>query len=151
MKTWKKHLEMSSFYMYVPKITKSQSYDVCFLRYRVYQTEIWWDMVHNGQTDRHIEVGAPTTYNTQKTYLSLPKNLTLLTFGKLLIVFSTKVNLFCLLYSTTQMCCCLPDTAKLFAKNFFENSDLEFLPFTSLIWNWSETDLKLSWNCIVFM
>ena len=84
-------------------------------------------------TDRHIEVGAPTTYNTQKTYLSLPKNLTLLTFDKLLIVFSTKANLFCLLYSTTQMCCCLPDRAKLFAKNFFENSDLEFLPFTSLI------------------
>ena len=35
---------------------------------------------------------------------SLPRNLVLRTFGKLLIVFSTKVNLLYLLYSTTQKC-----------------------------------------------
>ena len=35
---------------------------------------------------------------------SLPRNLALRTFGKLLIVFSTKVNLLYLLYSTNQRC-----------------------------------------------
>ena len=38
---------------------------------------------------------------------SLPRNLTLWTFGKLLIVFSTKVNLLYLLYSTDRRCCLL--------------------------------------------
>ena len=36
---------------------------------------------------------------------SLPKNLALGTFGELLIVFSIKVNLLYLLYSTSQRCC----------------------------------------------
>ena len=39
--------------------------------------------------------------------LSLPSNLVLRTFGKLLTVFSTKVNLLYLLYSTAQRCCLL--------------------------------------------
>ena len=38
---------------------------------------------------------------------SLHRNLALGTFDKLLIVFSTKVNLLYLLYSTDQMCCLL--------------------------------------------
>ena len=38
---------------------------------------------------------------------SLPRNLVLETFGKLLIVFSTKVNLLYLLYSMSQRCCLL--------------------------------------------
>ena len=38
---------------------------------------------------------------------SLPRNLSLVTFGELLIVFSTKVNLLYLLYSTEQRCCLL--------------------------------------------
>ena len=38
---------------------------------------------------------------------SLPRNLALGTFGKLLIVFSTKVNLLYLPYSTDQKCCIL--------------------------------------------
>ena len=38
---------------------------------------------------------------------SLFRNLVLRTFGKLLIVFSTKVNLLYLLYSTAQRCCLL--------------------------------------------
>ena len=38
---------------------------------------------------------------------SLPRNLDLRTLGKLLIVFSTKVNLLKLLYSTTKRCCLL--------------------------------------------
>ena len=37
----------------------------------------------------------------------LPRNLALVTFGELLIVFSTKVNLLYLLYSTARRCCFL--------------------------------------------
>ena len=40
--------------------------------------------------------------------LSLPRNVTLRTFGKLLIVFSTKVNLKYLLCSRVWRCCLLP-------------------------------------------
>ena len=43
----------------------------------------------------------------QQNSLSLPRNLALETFGELLIVFSTKVNLLYLLYSTAQRCCLL--------------------------------------------
>ena len=39
--------------------------------------------------------------------LSLPRNLALKTFGKLLIVFSTKVNLLYLCYSMAWRCCLL--------------------------------------------
>ena len=39
--------------------------------------------------------------------LSLPRNLALGTFGELLIVFSTKVNLLYLIYSIAQRCCLL--------------------------------------------
>ena len=57
---------------------------------------------------------------------SLPGNSALRTFGKLLIVFSAKVNLLYLLYSTNWRCCLLhPDKAKLFAKNFSKNSNLD--------------------------
>ena len=38
---------------------------------------------------------------------SLPRNLAFGTFGELLIVFSTKVNLLYLLYSTDRRCCLL--------------------------------------------
>ena len=38
---------------------------------------------------------------------SLPRNLAVRTFGELLIVFSTMVNLLCLLYSVDQRCCLL--------------------------------------------
>ena len=43
---------------------------------------------------------------TQKSPL-LPRNLALVAFGELLIVFSMKVNLLYLLYSTAQSCCLL--------------------------------------------
>ena len=42
----------------------------------------------------------------QKSLL-LPRNFALVTFGELLIVFSTKVNLLYLLYSTARKCCLL--------------------------------------------
>ena len=44
-----------------------------------------------------------------------PRNLALMTFGKLLIVFSTKVNMLYLLYSTAQ----------LFAENLSKNRNLD--------------------------
>ena len=47
-----------------------------------------------------------------KTRVLLPRNVALGTFGKLLIVFSNKVNLLYLLYSTTQRCCLLHLTRK---------------------------------------
>ena len=57
---------------------------------------------------------------------SLPRNLTLGTFGKLLIVFSTKVNLLYLPYSTDwRYLSSASDKAKLFAKNFSKNSNLD--------------------------
>ena len=55
---------------------------------------------------------------------SLPKNLALQTFGELLIVFSTMVNLPVLLYSMVQrVLSSASDSAKLFPKNFFKNSN----------------------------
>ena len=39
--------------------------------------------------------------------LSLPRNLAFRTFGKLLILFPTNINLLYLLYSTAQRCCLL--------------------------------------------
>ena len=60
----------------------------------------------------------------QKSSL-LPRNLVLKTFGELLIVFPTKVNLLCLLYSTAQRCCLLHLKAKLFAENFSKKSNLD--------------------------
>ena len=49
---------------------------------------------------------------------SLPKNVALGTFGKLLIVFSTKLNLLYLYIPPS-------DKGKLFAKNLFKNSNLD--------------------------
>ena len=47
------------------------------------------------------------------------------TFGKLLIVFSTKVNLVNLLYLTARRCCLLHLIGKLVAENFSKNSNLD--------------------------
>ena len=58
--------------------------------------------------------------------LSLPKNLALGTFGELLIVFSSKVNLLYLLYSMAWRCSAC-DKAKFFAKNFSKNFNLDDL------------------------
>ena len=58
----------------------------------------------------------------------LARCLALGTFGELLIVFSTKVNLLYLLYLTAQRCCLLhlkTTPAKLFAQNFSKNSNLD--------------------------
>ena len=49
------------------------------------------------------------------------------TFAELLMVFSTKVNLLYLLYSSLEMLCSASDKAKLFAQNFSKNSNLKTL------------------------
>ena len=49
------------------------------------------------------------------------------TFAELLMVFSTKVNLLYLLYSSLEMLCSASDKAKLFAQNFSKNSYLKTL------------------------
>ena len=67
---------------------------------------------------------------------SRPRHLALGTFGKLLIVLSTKINLLYLLYSTDQRCCLLH------LINFSKNSNLDdsgiYLPVLP-----SRTNLKL--------
>ena len=55
---------------------------------------------------------------TKQKSQSHPRNLALGTFGELLIVFSTKVNLLYLLYSTTRSCCLLHLTKQTFGENF---------------------------------
>ena len=75
--------------------------------------------------------------------LSLPRNLALGTFGKLLMLFSTKVNLLFLLYSMAwEVLSSASDKAKLFAKNFSKNSNLDDLSISLPIFS-SRTNLKL--------
>ena len=57
---------------------------------------------------KRVFEAAKLAYATKtKESISLPRNLALGTFGKLLTVFSTKVNLLYLLYSTDWRCCLL--------------------------------------------
>ena len=75
---------------------------------------------------------------------SLPRNLALRTFGELLLVYSAKVNLLYLLYSTTQRCCPLHlIKAKLFAENFPKNSNLDDSGISLPVFP-SRTNLKLN-------
>ena len=68
---------------------------------------------------------------------SLPRNLALGTFGKLLIVFSTKINLLYLLYSMDRRCCLL----HLIKQNYLLKTFLRTLILMTL-YN-SRTNLKL--------
>ena len=73
----------------------------------------------------------------------LPRNLAPVTSGRLLIVFSTKVNLLCLLYSMDRRCCLsASDKAKLFAENFSLNSNLDDSGVSLPVFP-SRTNLKL--------
>ena len=57
---------------------------------------------------KRVFEAAKLAYATKtKESISLPRNLALGTFGKLLALFSTKVNLLYLLYSTDWKCCLL--------------------------------------------
>ena len=70
---------------------------------------------------------------------SLPRNLALGTFGELLIVFSTKVNC---LFNGQEVLSSASDKAKLFAKNFSKNSNLDDSGISLPIFP-SRTNLKL--------
>ena len=73
----------------------------------------------------------------------LPRNLTLVTSGELLIVFSAKVNLLYVLYSTGQSCCLLHlINQNLFAENFSLNSNLDGSGISLSVFP-SRTNLKL--------
>ena len=72
---------------------------------------------------------------------SLPRNLTLRTFGELLIVFSIKANLLYFLYLTSQRCCLL-HLITLFSKRFSKNSNLDDSGISLPVFP-SRTNLKL--------
>ena len=93
---------------------------------------------------RVLEAAKLVYANKTNESTSLPTNLALRTFGKLPIVFSTKVNLLYLLYSTILMCC-LPtasDKAKLFAEHFSNNSNLHASGISLPVFS-SRTNLKV--------
>ena len=73
----------------------------------------------------------------------LPRNLALETFGDLLIVFSTKINLLYLLYSTSRRCCLLHLIKQnCFLRNYPKNSNLDDSGITLPVFR-SRTSLKL--------
>ena len=75
--------------------------------------------------------------------LSLPRNLTLRTFGELPVVFSTKVNLLYLIYSTSpELLSSASGEAKLFAEISSKNSNLDDSGISLPIFP-SRTNLKL--------
>ena len=83
--------------------------------------------------ERVLEVAKLTWQKKQKQKrLSLPRNVTVATFGKLLVVFSTMVNLLYLLYLRDLSCCLLHLIKQNFPKNFSKNFDVDdsgtFLP-----------------------
>ena len=89
---------------------------------------------------KRVLEAAKLAYATKKKSKLLPRNLALGTFGKLLIVFSTKVNLLYPLYSTDRRCCLI--LYKLFAKNFSKNSNLDDFVISLPVFP-SRTNLKL--------
>ena len=72
---------------------------------------------------------------------SFPRNLALATFGELLTVFSTNVNLLYLLYSMNEMCL-TGVLANLFAKSYSKNSNLDESGIALPVFP-SRTNLKL--------
>ena len=77
----------------------------------------------------------------------LPRNLALGTFGELLMVFPTKVNLLYLRYSTAQRCCLL----HLVKQNCFLKTFLRTLILMTQVSLYLFSLLELIWNCIIFM
>ena len=73
---------------------------------------------------------------------SLPSNLALRTFGKFPVVFSTKVNLRYLLYSTAWRCCVLHLIKQNFVEIFSKNSNLDGAGISLLVFL-SRTNLEL--------
>ena len=79
--------------------------------------------------------------------LSLPRNLVLGPFDKLLIVLSTKANLLYLLYSTAQRCCIL----HLMKQNCLLKTFLKTLILMTWVSLYLFVLLELIWNCIIFI
>ena len=73
---------------------------------------------------------------------SLPRNLALGTLGELLIVFSTKLSLLNPLFNRPEVLSSASDKAKLFAKNFSKNSNLDDSGISLPVFPW-RTNLKL--------
>ena len=91
---------------------------------------------------KRVHEVAKVAYATQNSP-SLPRNLALGTFGKLLIAFSTKVNLLYLLYSTDQRSCLLHQIKQNYLLKFFsKNSDLDDSVISLPVFP-SRTNLKL--------
>ena len=72
----------------------------------------------------------------------LPRNLALVTFGELLIVFSTKVNAIAPLFNGPEVFSSSSDKAKLFAENFSNNSNHDDSGISLPVFP-SRTNLKL--------
>ena len=85
-------------------------------------------------------------FSKQKSTL-LPWNLALVTSGELLIVFSTKVNLLYLLYSTGRRCCLL----HLIKQNCLLKLFLWTLILMTRVSLCLFSLLELIWNCIILL
>ena len=94
---------------------------------------------------KRVVKAAKLAYATKKKSLSLPRNLALRTFGELLIVFSTKVNMLYLLYSTDRRRCLLHLIKQYLLKTFPRTQILMTLVSLYLF-----SILELIRNCIIF-
>ena len=90
---------------------------------------------------------AKLAYVNKTKKSSLPRNVALRTFRELLIVFSTKVNLLYLLYSTVQSCCLL----HLIKQNCLLKPFLRILIMMTQVSLFLLAPLELIWNCIIFL
>ena len=83
---------------------------------------------------------------TKQESLLLPRNLAVVTFGKLLIVFSTKVNLLYLLYSMAWRCFLHLIKQNCFLKTFLRTLILMTQVSLNLF-----SLLEPNWNCMIFL
>ena len=93
---------------------------------------------------KRVLEAAKLAYTTKTKSPSLPRNVALKTFGELLMVFSIKVNLLYIstLFSRLQVLSSAFDKAKLFAKTFSKNSNLDNSGISLPVFP-SRTNLKL--------
>ena len=93
-------------------------------------------------------LGAAKLASVNKTKESITsRNLALGTFGELLIVFSTNVNLLYFIYSTARRCCLL----HLIKQNCLLKTFLRTLILMARVSLYLFSLLKLIWNCIIFL
>ena len=102
------------------------------------------------QASNHCKMvleAAKLPYATKPKCPLLPRNLALKNFGKLLIVFSAKINLVCLHYVMVQRYCLLYLTKQnCFLKSFLRTLILMTQEFLRLF-----SFLELIWSCIIFL